>query len=220
MKRIKKLAKCGKPELHFTDERTMLKAIDHKTWPVLSKLDDIMPRSTANGRFAHDGANKGKGGGHSGGESDFESASGRIADQGPFIPLFPPSIIAPFIALSKTGPATASAVAATSAPSLFSTSSSTVLQVPSLTAPPPSSSSVPPIQTSVSSFSSSMPAPSSLPSAIVTPVHSQPSVPSLSAQSLPEARSISSGGVSSKGKRKQSAVSDLDDHGSLKHRGP
>ena len=188
----------------------MLKAIDHKTWPILSKLDDIMPRSTASGRFAHDGANE-EIGDRSSGDSDIESASGltQAADQGLFIPLFPPSFIAPFIALSKTGHAIASTSAFT-APSPYSRSSDAVL--PSRRAPLPPLSSAPSIQTSISP---SLPASSSS-----LPASSSSTMP---ASSLPQAVSSPSpatASISSKGKRKQSAVLDLDDHGSLKRRGP
>jgi hypothetical protein len=162
-----------------------------------------MPRSTASGRFAHDGANNEKGN-DSSGESDHESASapsGLAADQGPSIPLFPPSVIAPFTALSLAGPAMAS----TSTPSLVYDSSSP--------APPPSSSSAPPIPSSSVISSSSMHASSSsssFPSALATPVHPPP--PSSSSLNASESRSA--------GKRKQSSVPDLDEHGSVKRRGP
>jgi hypothetical protein len=170
-----------------------------------------MPKSTASGRFAHDGTNERED--NSGGDSDHGSASGH-ADQGPSVPLFPPSVIAPFIALSQTGPA--APAASTSALSHIPQSSSSAGV--SFPAPPPSSSSAPLLQpSSVISPTTS----SSLPSAIMTPAYSGPSpppsvAPSLSARSMNASVSAGTG----KGKRKQPAVQDLDDHSSLKRRGP
>lgn len=191
-----------------------------------------MPRSTATGRFAHDGANLAEKD-NSDGESDRDSALGPIADQGPSIQLFPPSVIAPFIALSQTGLAMGASSASgrdsgdrpeSSLPS--ESSKTTALPVlpapppsssalPSLPAPPPSSSSAPPFQTS-SSFRSNFRSGSATAASEHLPPPSI--IHSTSAQSL--TGSISSGGISLKGKRKQSAIPDLDDHGSLKRHGP
>ena len=60
-----------------------------------------MPKSTASGCFANDGANEPEVRGHIPGDgSDLGSVSallsGLATDQGPSLPLFPPSIIAPF----------------------------------------------------------------------------------------------------------------------------
>lgn len=196
----------------------MLKAIDHKSWPYLSKMDEIMPKSTASGRFAHDGAKGGEDEG-SGGQSDRESMYD--ADQGPSNPLFPPSIIAPFMALSQIGPAAAS----TSAPSIFSENTDT-----SLPTAPPSSSSAAPLQSSSvftspsgpSLASAARPTAPCLPSPFATVTSSLTSpmhlVPSSDAPSSTGAPSQSS--ISSKGKRKYSAITDIDNQGSLKRRGP
>jgi hypothetical protein len=213
--------KSAKARVHWTEEE------------ISALLIIYMPRSTAIGQFAHDGAANEKEGDDSGAESDDESASGLAADQGPSIPgpLFPPSVIAPFIALSQTVPAS------TPGPSCFSESSNTAL--PSLPAPPPSSSSAAPFQTSSAPSAGPESAPSSSlmympvsqaessssfprgPLSIATCVPPGPSPSSLSAptQSI-SSGGISSVGISSKGKRKQSAVPDLDDHGSLKRCGP
>ena len=192
----------------------MLKAVDHKSWPLLQKMDEIMPKSTASGRFAHDGANKEKGN-DSNGDSDHGSASaqplGLATDRSPSFSLFPASVIAPIKAFSQTVPG----VSSTSTPSLVSDS----FPAPSDTLPtfPPSSLAAPPLQsmsaistysmqTSSSSFSSAMATPEALPPTSAAPSSSgkslNPSIP----------RSI--------GKRKQSAIPDLADHGSLKRRGP
>jgi hypothetical protein len=202
----------------------MLKVIDHKKWPILSKLDEIMPRSTATGRFAHNGANDE--GDDSDGESEPESASALAADQSSSIPLFPPSVITPFMALSQPG----LPVASTSNPSLISEPQALRSKSFPGSAPPPSSSA--PIQLESSSVisptSSSMPHASSssfrvASAAMVTvpPATSPPPsiTPSLSARSA-SARSLNPSITRSAGKRKQSAVPDLDDHGSLKRRGP
>jgi hypothetical protein len=65
-----------------TQKCAALKAIDHKTWPYLEKMDDIMPTSTATGRFTHNGVD-GDDGGDGGEKSDDESDPTFAAGQGP-----------------------------------------------------------------------------------------------------------------------------------------
>lgn len=187
----------------------MLKVIDHAEWPLLRKMDEIMPKSTASGRFAHDSANEEQGDASSA-EPESDHVSALAAGQGPSAPLFPPSFIAPFRALSQqleTGPLAAS----TNTPSLISDSSAAP--------PPPSSLSATEIQSSsviLPSSASQHASSSSFPSAITNQVHPPPSAtPSTSAHSLNASISTRSAG-----KRKQSAIPDLDDQGSLKRRGP
>jgi hypothetical protein len=198
----------------------MLKVINHASWRILPKLDDIMPRSTASGNFAHDGANCSKdhdddSGGHgSDGESMYVSGP-TTTDKGLSNPLLPPSIIAPFIELLKTG------LAAISTPSV---TSETPNMTSSLPAAPPSSSSVPLLQTSsVISSSSSVPGrpmrlssvfPLAFAARTSSPMHLDPSLdaPLSSISSQPS--------ISSAGKRKHSAIADFDSQGSLKRRGP
>lgn len=75
----------------------MLKAIDHKAWPNLKKMDEIMPKSTATGRFAHDGANKKKlEDGDSVGQSDRDSMYGPDVNQGPSFAFFSTIRYCPF----------------------------------------------------------------------------------------------------------------------------
>jgi hypothetical protein len=214
-----------------------------------------MPKSTASGKFAHDGANPShKVDDHSGNqpESDCESMyashSGlTTADTGPLNPLFPPSIIAPFIALLKIGlAATSTPFATTSAPFAMTSTPFATTSTPSesvisetqnmsfsLPTAPPSSSSAPPLQTSsvISSSSSSMRMPG--PSAPGGPMRLSSVFPfqvaaGTTPMHLDPSESLdtplssipSQSSISSGGKRKHSAIADFDSQGSLKRRGP
>ena len=73
----------------------MLKTIDHKSWPFLQKLDDIMLKSTASGWFTHNGANKEKDQ-DSGSDSEPGSALGLTTDQGSFTALLYNLLLLPF----------------------------------------------------------------------------------------------------------------------------
>lgn len=208
-----------------------------------------MPKSTATGRFAHDGANEEKlEDGDSVGQSDRDSMYGPDVNQGPSFAFFPPSVIAPFMALLQTGmaaistetpnmasssscvpaapgPPSSSSVAAisTGTPFIFSntvnTASSSVRTAPG----PPSSSSAPLFQSS----SIIPPSLSSIPMSQSSPTMHLPSsllphaVASSSAMHLtPSTSSPSISSISTRSKRKQSAITDPDDQGSLKRRGP